>query len=585
METLIKTAPRVKPDASRYGLAMIVLLLGMLGIFLRLYLLRGQIPLNDEWHGPLYVTAHPLSYLLRHASFAATCPPLNAYQWILLHTVGWSELGLLLPSLLPGILALFIFPPMVKKMHGNFTGIAFALLLALSPLLTFYSRVDRPYSMLVFLVFLSVYSAGFWLLSNKKRYLWIHVLSGVSAVYFHPVAIVSIFAPLAIGGACSVFKTYLSRHFPVPQIRPSLPAIFLTGILLLVFSTTALMPSWGASTVVMGKNPLPTQEIWRQFALMLFGTSSSLMAVVLLCFGVNGAVILLRKNFFWGAVFVLLWFLHVLMIVVSRIFCVDVAIVLARFLIVLFPICFIWVGIAAEECFLFIQKNSRNPGKILLGGALLLVGALLLTSPLRETYKAPNNFTNHSAFQESYEFDGWQKPVRSRIFPDSSIGQLTDIPEFYRALPKKNQCLIEYPMLLGDYFNFYYYYQHFHKKRIVAGYTDAVHLTDKQKDCIFGSYFIDHVLGAVQDKSRLRFRNMVDIFDQGAVRKTGADYLVVHRNLMNEFFPGKPYSGTEQTPDIKNCTEKLRAQYGAPVYEDRQMLVFTLSGTKGSVAK
>ena len=585
MKTLIKTAPGEKLSVSRYGFAAIILLLGILGTFLRLYLLRGQIPLNDEWHGLLYAPAHPLFYLLGHTSPYATCPPLNAYQWILLHTVGWTELGLLLPSLLPGILALFIFPLMVKKIHGDFTGITFALLLALSPLLAFYSRVSRPYSMLVFLVFLSVYSAGFWILSNKKRYLWAYILSATLAVYFHPVAIVSTFAPLAAGGACSVFKPRLSRYFSAPQIRPSLPAILRAGIILLAFSILAVLPSWEASRAALCENPFPSLDAWRQFALMLFGTSNRLVAVILLCFGMSGAAILLRKNFFWGAVFILLWFLHILMIVISRITYVDVAIVLARYLIVLFPICFIWVGVAAEQSFLFVRKNSSNLGNVVLGGALLVIGSLLFTSPLREIYKAPNNFTNHSAFQESYEFDGWQRPVLSRMSPESSVGRLTNIPEFYRALPEKTQCLIEYPMMLGDHFNFYYYYQHFHKKRIVAGYTGAVHLADQQKDCAFGNYFIDHVLGAVQNKSGIRFRNMVDILDQEAVRRTGADYLVVHRNLMNEFFPGNSQPGTGQTPDIKNCTERLRVQYGAPVYENWQMLVFALPETEGTVAK
>ena len=179
----------------------ILILWGTIGAFLRLYLITDQVLLDDEWHGLFYATEHPLVYLLRYTTADATSAPMNAYAWILLHTTGWSEIALRLPSLVPGILALVILPLLVRRIHGGAVACVFAACLAFSPFLTFYSRIFRPYSALAFLEFIAIYSAGIWLYTGEKRFRWLYLFASAAALYFHPVAAIGVLAPWAVAGA------------------------------------------------------------------------------------------------------------------------------------------------------------------------------------------------------------------------------------------------------------------------------------------------------------------------------------------------------------------------------------------------
>ena len=515
----------------------------LIGVFLRLFLLYDQIPLNDDWHGLMYAATHSPSELLgSSSSFAHTSPLMNVYRWLLLHLVGWSELLLFLPSVLTGMFSLLVFPHLVRKVHGGVTALLFLVFLSISPLLVFYSRTGRPYGPLVFFLFLSVYSGGFWLLSNKAKYFAGYAFSAIVALYLHPVAVVTIFTPLLAGGACTVLRKPLVK---VPLFR-----ICLFGGLLGLISILILRPAATMTGAVMVDNPLPAFSEWRQVALMFFGTSSGSLAFLLLIVSLSGAVIVLRKNIFWGFLFALIFALNFLMIWVGLFAAANVAIVLVRYLIILCPVGLLWVAVALDR----LSSISRVCG--VLGSAGIFV-LLVATSPLWEIYKAPNNFTNHSAFQESYETAGLQMPRYSRMFPWLGDHLTTSLPAFYQALPVNADCLIEYPMMIGDHCNLYYYYQQRHKKRVVVGYTMDVPWEMDRTDGVYGSCLINHVFREVKDKCQIRFHNIVNIQDAAAVQKTGADYLVVHLNLMIEMYGGaiEPESG--RLPAAMDCLVSL----------------------------
>ncbi|HWC60593.1 MAG TPA: glycosyltransferase family 39 protein, partial [Verrucomicrobiae bacterium] len=117
----------------------------LLGIFLRSYLLSDQVLIDDEWHGFFYAIGKSPFFLLTHFSVpGATCIPLNFYTWLLGHTVGWSETLLRLPSLICGVLCVLLCPLLAQKIIGTQRAAWLALLLAISPLLIFYSRICRP---------------------------------------------------------------------------------------------------------------------------------------------------------------------------------------------------------------------------------------------------------------------------------------------------------------------------------------------------------------------------------------------------------------------------------------------------------
>ena len=124
------------------------------GLWLRWHLLADQVFSDDEWHGLYYVIGKSPMWLLTHFSIpGATCIPLNFYTWVLGATVGWSELLLRLPSLVCGLLCVLVCPLLARKLIGTQCAIWLGFLLAVSPLLVFYSRICRPYSAVALLAF------------------------------------------------------------------------------------------------------------------------------------------------------------------------------------------------------------------------------------------------------------------------------------------------------------------------------------------------------------------------------------------------------------------------------------------------
>jgi hypothetical protein len=560
---------------------VILVLWGSIGALLRLYLIADQVLLDDEWHALFTATAHPLVYLLRHANGAATSAPLNAYAWILLHTTGWSEMALRLPPLACGLLALVVFPLLVRRIHGEAVACIFAGFVALSPFLTCYSRIFRPYSALALFEFAAIYSAGSWLRTGQRRFRIFYVLASAAALWFHPVAAVGVFAPWAVVGALHVWKTVAKRGASIPDVRPGWRSIALTaGLVALAFVST-LQPTLIAENMAPGSSP--TIEAWKQFMLMLFGTSSVALAGGLLLFCLAGAWTLLRADFLLGAVFALVVCLHFLMIAVCRFMGIDVPIVLARYMTILFPLAHVCAALGLTRLTFAIGGLAvfREPAVrgVTVGLAILVFLLWVLTNPLLSAYAAPNNFTSHSAFIEWGQFGGWEGRYRSGFLPnDATIGP-PRMSSFYRDLPPRTRRLIEYPMMLGDHYNYYYLYQHRHGKQIVIGYTDIVDDMPVDRDGVVAEHFVNHVIRAVDDRRRLRFRNMVDIVDVDAVRRSRADYLICHRDLVGEFLPGAQPPVRTATPGIKECVEQSAHHFGPPVFEDETIVVFGLTNS------
>src|ERR1043166_4183657 len=91
----------------------------VIGLWLRVYLIRDQVFIDDEWHGFYYAIGKSPGWLLTHFSIpGATCIPLNFYAWALGATVGWSETMLRLPSLLCGVALVVIGPLLAREVIG-----------------------------------------------------------------------------------------------------------------------------------------------------------------------------------------------------------------------------------------------------------------------------------------------------------------------------------------------------------------------------------------------------------------------------------------------------------------------------------
>ncbi len=126
----------------------------LVGCFFRIYGLGRQIPLDDEWHGMFSAGTQTFRYLATHLQLSGASIPCSLYRRLCLVTIGWDEVILRLPSLGAGIAALILCPWSVRRIFKDRAAGLFAFLLAVSPLLIYYSRYSRVYSVTMLLQFL-----------------------------------------------------------------------------------------------------------------------------------------------------------------------------------------------------------------------------------------------------------------------------------------------------------------------------------------------------------------------------------------------------------------------------------------------
>ena len=125
--------PRAGGDRFRWAYVPALLI----GLVFRLYGLPQQIRLDDEWHSLNFVLDKSLREVLTTHGLGANCIPQNFINWLLLRTIGWSEISLFLPSALCGLAGLLVFPRLVGRLAGRTAALFFAYLFALSPCVIF----------------------------------------------------------------------------------------------------------------------------------------------------------------------------------------------------------------------------------------------------------------------------------------------------------------------------------------------------------------------------------------------------------------------------------------------------------------
>jgi len=551
------------------------------GGFLRLYLISDQVILDDEWHALNFSINHSLWYLLTHFSLAgANIIPINAYVRMLLVSPGWSEILLFLPSLIAGIAGLVVFPLVLKRIFSTRVTIFFAFLFAVSPFIIFYSRVCRPYSIYTFLGFLCVWILYAWSLTGKKRFGVLFALTGVLCVYFHFVGVIFVFVPL---GCAIIVK--LTQKFPrLPaiweRVLPGFAELIRMGCDILVCLAILL-----AAAIIQRQNmnvspAMFTIQSILGFLQILSGTSHVFLNILFYTLLGIGLIRLFRKSFLLGFVFVSVFAAYVFVSFVTKSNFAHVPLVLARYVIPAFPMGYALVALGMDSIWKtasIIPANKKITNTVFYSAAVCFLAGIVWTGPLRQTYAAPNNFTSHSTFQESYAPLSWDRPRISKMLQRTYAVNEENMSVFYKTLAGQTAVkkIIEYPMLLGNHYNLFYYYQRFHKKNVAVGYTRSIkNSSGAPTGYVSGNMIADQVLNQVKDSGQLKFQNLVDIRDIAAVKKSRADLVVFHKNPFSEMFEPKTGNEGSEMSLISNISQIYRKLYGRPIFEDRHLIVF-----------
>ena len=551
------------------------------GFFLRWYMLRDQVLLDDEWHGLFYVIGRSPVWLLTHFSVpGATSIPLNIYTWAVGATVGWSELLLRLPLLACGILCVIVCPLLARDIIGTRPAAWLALFLAISPILIFYSRFCRPYSAVALLGFVSVLCASRWARSGGWRWGAFYVVTGILAVYFHLFAAVTVFAPALAAIIYHSFRRFLKKP-QTPSVAPPLSHWLIAAVIIVVLSglllTPALIHSWGGTlSKIVQATSFKVQSLPRAM-ILIAGTAQLVPVFLFWALVIAGAVCQCRRNPWFGGTLVSLYPLHVLALIISHPNSVDVPLVMVRYCIPLVPVSLLLVACGIQYILESIARRTGLQPMLQTVTAFACAIALALAGPLPQIYSAPNNFTSHGAYQQRYGPIDWSHSFYSDfVSPEVSLAtaiRAEDVPQFYKKLgdTSNDRPVVEYPMMIGDHCNPLYYFQYFHRRPVLVGYETGVNaLGSLTAGNVYGNNYIDHVLSLVHDPSRLRFRNLVSMENLSAMRDRGVQYIILHKPLELQLYRAAPL------PDLLRLYQEYSRKLGAPVYEDDHIAVFQL---------
>jgi len=552
------------------------------GTILRFYLISRQILIDDEWHAINYVIDRSFQYVLMHHALGGNSIPMDLYHWFLLNTFGWSELSLRAPSLIAGVLSLVVFPVFVAKICNNRTTVIFSFLLAISPVLVFYSRICRPYSIVVWFSFIAFFGLLFWVKNGERRFAILYIGSAVLAIYFHIYASIAVLIPL---GMVFILKTARIKHLygvELPPIIPGINAIVGAGGAIFIFLSILILPAyiqnlWWLKVIGGGSMTLDTVA---GYLSLLSGTSNKVMIVIFLLLFFFGLFVVLKKQPMFIVFFIATISVYFAVMILSHPVSIHAPIVAARYSIFVFPLVLIVVACGLDRILYYLQsliKGSRTGSMLIFLIPFAFLLNLFTLGPLLETYRHPNNFTNHSAFQSSYEPHTWTKTRPYDIMP-GYVMNLQSVPKFYFYLStlKNAKSIIEYPMYLGDMHNLYYYYQHFHKKRIIAGYISSWNIPPNSQEVIFGNYIIGYVMSRLRNSPKVKFKNMIDMEHIKGIKNTSAQYIILHKNLEAEMFPYLVKEKVKVHSGVKYLDKMYRNLLGKPFFEDQNIIVYRI---------
>ena len=563
-----------------FFLAMITGIL--IGGFLRIYHIGSQIIWDDEWHGIYSAGFNNLKYIFTHFHLNDNCIPLTIYYRIMLNSIGLNEIVIRLPQLLFGILILLIFPLIVKKLFNKRIALIFLFLIAISPLLIYFSRFARPYSIVVFLSFISIISFYLWIIERKVIYVAIYLVGAILAPYFSLSSLAFVLAPVLYIVIISLTK---QRGLFLNGLKkfPRLKHIAIVFFILTVGISAWLLPAAESFSEVIKKSGKGFVDIGTLggCATLFSGSRSFIVCLILLLLSVYGLFVLYGTNKLLLNYFCIICTSQFFYIILPKPFLSQKSIIFTRYFLPCLPVYLLIISVALNELSMRLKLFLQNKIKMVNAFSNLtlasLVLILFLMGPIPDVYSFPNGFTNHKDFQYNYIY---LDQILNRVERHKGL-----YPEFYANLTHEDtdSKIIEFPAILSWTWNIFHVYQRVHKKRVLIGYDSGS----------FGPFF---GYAAFRNK-KIGFNNFIDISDPKSLSGSGAKYIVIHKNIWKEcaalglFTPENRHNMENRVSTLPVSLQeglykyvsreilKLKKVFGKAIYEDNWIVVYKISNT------
>jgi hypothetical protein len=519
------------------------------GAWLRWYQLGIQVLVDDEWHA-LHKVIHSDAYgIATTFGFADHSIPLALYYRFLALHGGLTEWVMHLPMLVAGIVLLVAAALSLKRETTTPVRAAWVTLLAISPLLVYYSKTARPYALTSVLTFVAILAFRRWWLRDGSNAVWgtSYVAATFFAGWLHPITLPFTLLPFVYYGARALQSVL--RDPNAPQ-RTALVRLLVLGIVTAFLLAAALAPplvnDWSRFSAKAGTDAVTLESIYRTL-LMLFGISQPALLVILAALTAMGVRTLWQRERDLAAYLGIVLLGAAVAIALARPQWIHHPGVFARYLVPTLPFVLLFLAEGVVACTALLRRPASAPTVVVIGATLLC-----WAGPMPDYLYRPNQFIGHLKFQ--FDYDPAHNPYVLEIPNDP-------IPEFYRQLsqrPTRTLTLIEAPWRLESNFNPHPWYQEIHRQYVKIGLvTPVCGVRD------FGEY--------PATVRALRMRELVHLSEILAGKSYGADYLVMHLK------PWKtPPDAEVEWPDVAGCLPAIEAKLGKPIYTDAQIVVFAL---------
>lgn len=506
---------------------------------LRLWNLRDQILGGDEVHAIRAAVNFPLSRILVTYQQTDNCIPLTAIYKLLM---GWgvpvTEITLRLPVLLCGLIALLALPAAFQGKASPGAVLVYRWLVAISPALVFYSRIARSYMPMVLFSFGAAMAFEAWWRTRSGRAGAAYVLLAALAVWFHLGAGPIVAAPFLF----AAIDTLARRR----DLGKDLRDLVLLGLATCAAFALFLVPARESLQALLASKraaqSVPWSTVLPGLLRLQAGTASGWLAALFWAVALAGLIRLLRSDRRLGLYTLTVAAGHVAGLLILSPVGLASPVILGRYLLPILPFVLLWAAAA-----------FGSPGPVPRIAAGLFVLALAFLGPFADPVARRTSFLHHN------DFVGFHQ-ARRTVTAEA-------VPGFYRRL--RGETVLEAPWnFVWDSNRTFYLYQEVHGGRVLVSTPQRI---------LF--------------RPPLALRNAVAP-DPEAFCRSGARYLIVHRNVAREedrLAPGGRISELEVAQPLRRMLRdsaaalagRLKRGWGEPFYADRLLWVWDLPAVCG----
>jgi hypothetical protein len=522
-----------------------LIVIGLAALALRGHQLLDQIPVDDEWHALGQATTHRMRDILTQFGISDVSIPIAAYYKALILTTGLTTWGLRLPFLVFGLATVVGFPIMVRPIVGRPAANVLAALLAVSPRLIFFSRFARPYAIALFCAFGAAMAFRAWWNSGRLRWAVIYVALAASTCW-----LVLIMAPFVLGS----FVLFGAAGIGSPGARrETLRRLARLGfVTLLALAVLLGPPIWfDGRTLLSHANSDPIRWI-RLYSSAVFALASARAAIaigILALAGVGMVVLALRESRFAGHMSGLAA-LQIVSFVVARPSLGNQEDVSSRYLL---PVLAVTLVFAAVGIVAVCDGLGRSvAGRLCPALTTGLCAVVLWWSQVPLIVARPNDWASHYLQCSPDYYNGFY------------VRNVRKAPPFYETLaaqPPGSTPIVEVSINYFTFLNPLPFYQRIHRQPVLIGMRNGLFGPPVFGETPYGHPGVD-------------LRTNVFVSDIETMRRRGARYVIVHRDLYAE--TKNPPTWISEPPDMQPCIDWLRTKLGEPVFEGRGIVVFQL---------